>query len=250
MAAGLVSPVSAGEGGGEWFQHRFERAWFENSDPTLVTNRILTELSYEDFDGDQATLKLETSIRFGRPIRDGLAFGVQVLEPLKWVDTGTAEEFGVGDFEARAGLVGRISPTLRWACAVNAAFDTASDSALGGNVLELRPITAIRWDASERLNVGLNIEYNFSPREEGADDVSALELKFPVAVKLTDDWSAALACKPRWNFLDETNRHRVELGVTRVWGADRQYTLSFGGEVPLTSESFNWKLISGFVWNF
>lgn len=54
--------------------------------------------------------------------------------------------------------------------------------------------------------------------------------------------------KPKWNLLADTNRHRLDLGTTHHWGTDNQYALSLGAEVPLTSESFNFKLIAGFAW--
>ena len=77
-----------------------------------------------------------------------------------------------------------------------------------------------------------------------------MPLKFPVAFKINEDWSAFLSYNPRWTLLDESDRHRLELGAARIWGADNQYAWSFGTEVPLTSESFEFKLATGFSWYF
>jgi hypothetical protein len=246
----LPGIARAAEVNGQLFDHQPQRAWLENYDPTLVSSRMVSEFSYESHDNDSDYYKLETTLRWGIPLRDGLALGLQVMVPLKWTETATADTFGTGDLELRAGIVGRLSPTLRYGIGLNAAFDTASDSALGDHAFVLRPITAIRWDVNDRINLGLNIEYNFTPVDEGAHDVSALELKFPLAFKLNDDWSAYLSYNPRWNLLAGTDRNRLELGATRIWGADNQYALSCGTEVPLSSESFDFKLVTGFHWYF
>ena len=254
-AAGLVllatqGPASAEDIPGQLFDHLGKRAWLENYDPTLVSSRLVSEFSYESQDHYQDFWKLETTLRWGIPIRDGLALGLQVMVPVKWNESPASQESGLGDLELRAGIVGRISPSMRFGIGLNAAFDTASDPALGDNAMVLRPILAFRWDATDRLNLGLNVEYNFTPCDAGDYDQSSLELKFPLVVKLNDDWSAAVTYKPKWDFLTDTVRHRAELGVARTWGDRNQYALSFAAEVPLTSESFKFKLTSGFNWYF
>ena len=121
-------------------------------------------------------------------------------------------------------------------------LETATDPLLGDNAFILRPITALRWDFNASVTLGINVEYNFTPMDDEANDVSALEVKFPVAFKINDDWSGFVSYNPRWNLLDESDRHRLELGTTCVWGSDNQYAWSLGTEVPLTSESFEFKL--------
>ncbi len=229
-------------------QHSQESAWLQPYDPTLVTRRFLTELSYEDDDNGDLW-KIETSLRWGIPIHDDLAFGLQALMPVKWADSPGGDDFGLGDLEFRAGLVGRLSPTLRYGAGVNAELDTAADPSLGSNALVLRPILAIRWDVSNRVNLGMNAEYSITPQDQGPDDVSALELKLPVVVKLTDHWSIAATYKPRWNFLTDDVRHRLDLGGNYVFGRENRYGLSFALEIPLSSESFDWKLTTGFTWH-
>jgi hypothetical protein len=245
-----VSPVQAAESGGQWFDHVAERAWVENYDPTLITRRVLTELSFEDRGSDDEVWKIENSFRWGVPLRDGLAFGLQALVPVKWQESGGDDLSGLGDLELRTGFVGRISPTLRWGFGLNAEFDTAAEPGLGADAFILRPIAAIRWDFNERLNLGFNVEYNVTPTDEGANDVSQLELKFPLVLKLSDRWSGALTYKPRWDFLDESDRHRLELGATRTLGADHRYALSLAVELPLDSETFDSKLTAGLAWHF
>lgn len=231
-------------------EHNPERAWHQDYDPTLVNRRVLSELSYESHDNDKDYWKLENSLRWGIPLSERLALGLQALIPVKWDNTATSDTSGIGDLELRTGVVGRISATQRYGVGLNAKFDTASDSALGDNALILRPIAAFRWDVASRVNVGLNVEYSFTPLEEGENDSSALELKFPLVVKLTDDWSAAATYKPRWNLLTNDNRHRLELGATRLFGSDRQYALSFLLELPLSADNLDYKLTSGFAWHF
>ena len=135
-----------------WFDLDKDNAWLHAYDPTLISRRLVTELSYQDLDSSQSLLKLETTLRWGWAVREDLAFGVQMM--------------------------------------------------------------------------------------------------VPVAVKLSDKWSAALTYKPRWNLLTDEVRHRVALDTTRVWGSDHQFALSFGTEIPLSSDSLGWKILTGFTWYF
>lgn len=241
-----LAPLRAAETAGS----ASEEAGLDNYDPTLVTRRVFTEFSFEDQGHGDELWKIESSFRWGIPLRDGLAFGVQALVPLKWQESGGDDLSGFGDFEFRTGLVGRISPTLRWGAGLNAVFDTADEPALGANAFVLRPIAAIRWDLNERINLGFNVEYNVTPGNEGTHDVSALELTFPVVIKLAERWSAALTYKPRWDLLAESDRHRLEFGATCVLGVDHRYALSFAVEVPLASESFDSRVAAGLAWHF
>jgi hypothetical protein len=226
------------------------RAWLERYDPTLISSRYFGEFSYESYDNDSNFSKMENTLRWGIPWQDDHALGFQVMLPVKWTETTAADEFGLGDIELRAGAVGRLAPTVRYGLAVNAVLETATDSLLSDNAFILRPIAALRWDYNAAITLGINVEYNVTPLDEGANDVSALEVKFPVAFKINDAWSGFLSYNPRWNLLDESDRHRLELGATYFWGADNQYAWSFGTEVPLASESFEFKLATGFAWYF
>ena len=115
---------------------------------------------------------------------------------------------------------------------------------------------SFRWGVPlhEGLALGFQamvpVKWQESTADEGTHDVSQLELKFPVVLKLSDRWSGALTYKPRWDLLAESDRHRLELGATRTLGADPQYALSFAVELPLVSESFDSKLTAGLAWHF
>lgn len=227
-----------------------DRAWLERYDPTLISSRYSAEFSYESFEDDSHLFKLENTLRWGFPLRDGHAAGFQFVLPTKWRETATDDAFGLGDLELRSGVVGRLSPSLRYGLAVNAVLDSATDPLLGDNAFILRPIAALRWDFNAVTTLGINLEYNFTPLDEEANDVSALEVKFPVAFKINEDWSGFVSYNPRWNLLDESDRHRLEIGTTRVWGAHNEYAWSLGGELPLGSENFEFKLATGFTWHF
>lgn len=227
-----------------------DRAWLERYDPTLISSRYFSEFAFESYDGDGDLYKVENTLRWGIPWRDDHAFGFQAMLPLKWREVAGDEAFGLGDLELRGGIVGRIAPTLRYALGVNTVLDTATNSLLSDNAFILRPITALRWDFNAAVTLGINVEYNFTPLDDETDDVSALELKFPVAFKINEDWSGFLSYNPRWDLLDESDRHRLELGTTYVWGSDSQYAWSIGTEIPLTSENFEFKLATGFSWYF
>ena len=226
------------------------RAWLERYDPTLISSRYFGEFIFESYDNDSELFKIENTTRWGIPLCDDYALGFQFMLPLKWRETTTDDAFGLGDLELRSGVVGRLSPILRYGLAVNAVFETATDSLLSDNAFILRPIAALRWDYNAAVTLGINVEYNVTPHNEDARDVSAIEVKFPVAFKISEDWSGYLSYNPRWDLLAESDRHRLELGATRVWGADNQYAWTFGTEVPMTSESFEFKLASGLAWYF
>ena len=226
------------------------RAWLERYDPTLISSRYFSEFIYENYDDDSELFKSENTLRWGIPLHDDHALGIQAMLPVKWRETATDDAFGLGDLELRTGIVGRLAPTLRYGLAVNAVLETASDSLLSDNAFVLRPIAALRWDYNALITLGINVEYNVTPLDEGANDVSALEVKLPVAFKINEDWSGFVSYNPRWDLLDESDRHRLELGATRVWGADQQYAWSLGGEIPLTSERFEFKLATGLSWYF
>jgi hypothetical protein len=235
---------------GQMFDNFPQHAWLESYDPTLISSRVFVEGIYESYDNDTDVFKIENTLRWGIPINNDLAFGFQVMLPVKWVETADDDASGLGDLEARAGIVGHLSSCLRYGIGVNAVMDTASDDLLGDDAFVLRPIVAIRWDVTNRITTGFNVEYNVTPWDEEASDVSALELKFPVVFKISDCWSAFVSYNPRWNFLDESNRQRLELSTTWLWGPAKQYALTLGTELPLDSESFEYKLAAGFHWYF
>jgi hypothetical protein len=246
--AAVSGLVSAAAPDGRLFEPN--RAWLERYDPTLISSRYFGEFAYESYDDGSDLFKVENTMRWGIPLQDGHALGFQFMLPTKWRETATDDAFGLGDLELRSGVVGRLSPTLRYGLAVNAVLETATDPLLGDEAFILRPIAALRWDYNAAVTLGINVEYNVTPLDDGDEDVSALEVKFPVAFKINDDWSGYLSYNPRWDLLAESDRHRLELGATCVWGADNQYAWSFGTEVPLTSESFEFKLATGFAWYF
>jgi len=242
--------ASARDQARDWFEHGVAEAWLHNYDPTLASRRIHAELSYEDDDGGESVTEFSWSARGALPVADDLALAYQLGWPVKWKDTGTERISGQGDLETRVGLIGRISPTLRYGSGLVSKFNTAAEDGLGDGVFQLRPVLALRWDAARRINLGINVEYTFTPRDEGSDDLSYLELKIPVALKLTEHWSAEATYKPRWNFLGDGDRHRLVLTATRNWGERKQFAWSISSELPLSDQSLDWKLGSGFTWYF
>lgn len=246
--AGSASFAQAAAPDGRLFEPG--RAWLERYDPTLVSSRYFTEFIFESFDGDGDLYKNEHTVRWGIPWRDGHAFGIQAMLPVEWREVAGDGEFGLGDLELRAGVVGRLAPTLRFGLAVNAVLDSATDPQFGGDAFVLRPIAAMRWDWNAAVTLGINVEYNFTPLGEDAGDVSSFEVKFPVAFRISEDWSGFVSYNPRWNLLDESDRHRLEFGTNFVWGADHQYAWSVGAEIPLTAENLEFKLATGLTWHF
>lgn len=60
---------------------------------------------------------------------------------------------------------------------------------------------------------------------EDRDDISSFELKFPAVFKLPDQWSGIASYKPKWDLLSEWDRHRIELGASRLLGPEIQLAL-------------------------
>jgi hypothetical protein len=96
----------------------------------------------------------------------------------------------------------------------------------------------------------MNVEYTFTPTDEGSNDTSALELKFPVAFKISDQWSGSLTYKPRWNLLDDSSRQSMEIDAGYIWGDHHQFALSAGIEIPLSSQNLQFKSILSLTWYF
>jgi hypothetical protein len=234
--------------GENWFHAVGRRDWLANYDPTLIGRRVTSEFSFEDDRGGQSTTKLDLTVRDSWSVTDGLAFGLQVELPIKWVDTGADTAGGLGNFETRAGVVGRITKHLRWGTALNLSFPTASNPALDTNILEIRPIAALSWDAASWLNFGVNAAYSITPAD--TDTVNKLELKFPVAVEISPDWSAAVTYKPTISISGDAVEHALEMDITRLLGDKRQFAITPGMEVPLSKQSLEWKVILGAAWYF
>lgn len=232
------------------FNHKDAESWLQIYDPTLISDRLVSDWSYENRDLGQSLLEIDSTIRKAIPVRKGLAFGYQFGIPTKSFHDENGDVSGLGDFHLRGGYVGRFSPTLRWGLGMRAAFDTATTPELGDGVFQLRQISALRWNATATLNLGANVEYSFTPHEKGTAEISALELKFPAAVKLSDRFSASVSYNPRWNFENDSLRQRLELLGSHAFGSKHQYVVSLGGDIPLVSEALQWKLLTSITWFF
>ncbi len=59
-----LAPLHAAEPAGRWFERAAERAWIENYDPTLITRRVLSELSFEDRGSDEEIWNHQYALSF------------------------------------------------------------------------------------------------------------------------------------------------------------------------------------------
>lgn len=251
VAICAATATAADASDAQWFSAEGARSWLASYDSTLIGRRIHSEFSYEDEEDGHSTGKLATSARFAFSPWKRVALGAQVELPVEWSETGSGYASGLGDFEFRAGFVVRLSPVLRWGGGLNLKFPTATNSALGEDSLELKPITAVSWNALSWLNLGVTGSYSVTPSESGPDGVDKLEIKLPVAFRISDVWSGALTYKQTWDFNeDDEATYKAEIGVTRLLGENRRFALSPAIEVPLSTESFEWKAILGLSWNF
>jgi hypothetical protein len=225
------------------------RAWLQPYDPTLLSRRILTEYEHEEkADGDSSE-KWLWNVRGASRVSEDIAFGAQLEVPWRWVNTNAGDDAGWGDLETRLGFAGHLTDSTRWGLGMNLKFPTASEL-LGDGVFELRPMAAMRWSLTDRIQIGTSFEFSFTPRDEGTQDVSSLEIRLPLTLKLGEKLSAFTSYKPRWNFAHNTDRHRVEFGLTRLLGPRKEYALSLGAEIPLTDEALAWKGNLGLSWFF
>lgn len=229
----------------EWFEHRASRAWLEEYDPTLLTRRLLTQAEYEELHDGDANIIWLSNLRWAFPIGKSVAFGLQLETPLRWTDVAGEHSSGLGDIELRAGLVFREAGNFRWALGLNSKFPTATSSSLGDGVVALRPQTGFRWEATGSLELGVNVEYSFTPGDEAGHRVSALEFKFPLVAKLAENLSGLISYNPRWNYANDSSRHRLELSLSRAFGSENKYAIATGAEIPLAAENLNWKAILG-----
>ena len=105
--------------------------WLKNHDPTLVSSYISSEFSYERHDGDADFYKINNTLRWCYPISKELDLGLQMMIPIKWQETTTSNDFGLGDIELRPAIIGRISHTVLYALGINTVIDSATESSLG-----------------------------------------------------------------------------------------------------------------------
>jgi len=234
---------------GYWFEGGESRAWLRNYDPTLIGRRVVSELSFEDDRGGVTITKLSTTIRDSTLISSGLAVGAQIELPVEWHSTNGDIVSGLADFETRAGVVGRISKTLRWGTALNLKLPTSTSPVLS-DPFTMKPMLAISWDVTSTLNLGLTPSYEFTPGAPSFDRVNPLHFDVPVAVSLSKQWSAALTYKPEWDLDSRQITHKLETGLTLLFGPGSQFAFSPALEIPLSRQTMEWKAIASLAWYF
>lgn len=249
-AAGLLlTAVPAARAEAGWFEGDVSRLWLRTYDPTLIGRRVVSEFSFEDDRGGVGIAKLSTTVRDSVLVAPGLAAGAQIELPVEWHSADGDVVSGLADFETRAGMVGRISKSLRWGTALNLKFPTGTAPVLT-DPFTMKPLLALSWDATVFLNLGLTTSYEFTPGTSGTGQVSELHLDMPVAVNLSDRWSAAATYKPEWDFLTGQFIHKLETGFSVLLGAKRQFALSPALELPLSRQTMEWKAIVSMAWYF
>ena len=251
LSSRLVQASETLGGEAAWHLHRPESAWLQAYDPTLLSPRLLTQWEREDRSNGDSTGKVYVNLREAFLISPNLAFGVQAELPLNWVTKGGEDFSGAGDMEVRAGFVGRANAKVRWGLGMNARFDTASEPALGDSLFELRPIGALRWDATRNLNLGLNAEWTFSPDPKEGKEVENLQLKLPITFKLNSRLSGFVSYQPKWDLTEGGNRRDlVDVSTTVLLGKGKHVALTAGMEFPLSADVLDWKPFVGVQWFF
>ena len=230
-----------------WHLHLEDRSWLQPSDPTLLAPRLTTQWEHEDLAEGQRRDKLLVNVREAWLLTDSVAMGLQAELPVRWARMENDRWSGLGDMEWRTGVVVRPHPGLRWGVAANLRFDTASDPALGSGGFECRPIMALRWDAAPWLNLGLQPEYTFTANP----DAEFLQVKLPVSVELSRNWSMDVVYQPKWFTHAERSRlDLVEFTLIHRFGRERRYAVLAGLELPLSEDDLDWKSFVGFQWFF
>ena len=247
-----LSPVLADRALGHeanWTLHQPGMSWLQANDPTLLSPRLQTQWEHEDRSGGDSTGKVFVNVREAVLLNPSLAFGIQAEIPMQWASEGGEDFSGLGDAEFRFGFVSRLSSKWRLGLGLNGRFDTASEAALGDGLFELRPIAALRWDASKQLNLGINVERTFTPSPKDQRTVETLQIKLPVVVKLNHSWSGSVSYQPKWNLAKGDSRSdRLDLSATVVLGKFKHVALTFGVEIPLSADTLDAKSFVGLQW--
>ena len=92
---------------------------------------------------------------------------------------------------------------------------------------------------------GGDAEYSFTPRDEGGDRVSVLEVKWPFVLKFADCLSGTASYNRKWNDANVPWRQRPELGLIWFAGSSKRYALTLAGEVPTNDEAADSKVTVG-----
>jgi hypothetical protein len=237
--------------GPEWHMHQLDHAWLQPFDPTLLAPRLLTQWEHQDLSNGDSNGKVFANLREAFLLSKSLAFGFQAEIPLNWAEKAGQDFSGLGDLESRIGIVHRVSPSLRWGLGLNARFDTATDPALGDGLFELRPVAAIRWDATKSLNLGIQPEYTFTPNPRDGRNMEKFQLKLPVTCKVSPHLVGYVSYQPKWNLsTDGARSDLLDVNTTFLLGGQKKYALTLGVETPLSSDSLNWKGYVGLQWFF
>ena len=186
-----------------WHLHQLERAWRQPFDPTLLTPRLLTQWEHQDLNDGNSNGNVFAKIRQAFLLSKSLALGFQAEIPLKWAEAAGQIFLGLGDLESRIGIAHRVSPSFRWGLGMNSRFDAATESELGDAVFELRPLTALCWDATKSLNLGLQPEYTFTPSPKDGQNVESFQLKLPATFKVNSRLYALVSYQPKWNLTND-----------------------------------------------
>jgi hypothetical protein len=251
LGLGISSVFAEGTLGHEanWTLRQSGTSWLQANDPTLLSPRLQTQWEHEDRSEGDSSGKVFVNLREAVLLSPNLAFGIQAEIPLQWASEGGEDFSGLGDAEFRVGFVSRLSPKWRFGLGLNGRFDSASEAELGDGLFELRPIAALRWDASKQLNLGLNVERTFTPSPIDQKTVETLQIRLPIVVKLNHSWSGSVSYQPKWNLAKGDSRSdRLDLSATVVLGKSKHVALTFGVEIPLSADTLDAKSFVGLQW--
>jgi hypothetical protein len=112
----------------------------------------------------------------------------------------------------------------------------------------------LSWDALDWVNLGLNAAYYFTPENTGASGTNKIEVQWPLAVRISDTWSAIATYKPTYYPALEDTTHTLEFGVNWLFGPAREFAVFPAFEVPLgpqnSKSDLEWKAYLAFSWAF
>lgn len=240
----------ADDRGVKWFEAADSRAWLVDYDPTLIGRRVYSKSSFEDDRGGDYTMEVDNSVRYAfSPVKD-VALGAQFALPVKWGSNSGTYAAGLSAFEWRAGAVLRLNERLRWGGGMNLKVPTSVGAQLENPFTELRPLTALSWSATDRLNLTMIASYYLTPEDTGPGGTNKLELEWPVACQLTRLWSAAVTYKPAFRFSPSKTTHRLQVGATYLFGRNLEFAVSPAFEVPLGRQDLEWKSYLALAWSF
>lgn len=191
------------------------------NDQTIIQSRVFVDTEWDHFNhgAEKATWTLEGL--WGWHVSEWQDWAVGLSLPFVYDRTdepsGHADIGGLGDIEIGAGTAFRLNNTWRTGGRIILHTDTASDSAIGAKVWQLKPFWAIAHDLTNWFTLSFSAEYNHSIAEQhNVAPQRHLDLSLPATFLLPYNWSIFATYKTTIDFENGDRwTHTINAGVAK-----------------------------------